>query len=114
MISENQVRENTPKKKEKGKEDVRRTWWKGKHVRTSKPMLNRKVHISSKRPRPNTMTYPHLSFYLRSPIPHRTPPRTAEIMSDREGHSGAPASDEDLSLPKATVAKMITGMHVLA
>ena len=29
-------------------------------------------------------------------------------MSDREGHSGAP-TDEDLSLPKATVAKMITG-----
>ncbi|ETW84343.1 hypothetical protein HETIRDRAFT_313507 [Heterobasidion irregulare TC 32-1] len=28
-------------------------------------------------------------------------------MSDREGHSGAP-TDEDLSLPKATVAKMIT------
>jgi len=30
-------------------------------------------------------------------------------MSDREGHSGGiPGSDEDLSLPKATVAKMIT------
>ncbi|KAI0921494.1 negative cofactor 2 transcription regulator complex subunit ncb2 [Taiwanofungus camphoratus] len=29
-------------------------------------------------------------------------------MSDHEGHSGAPGSDEDLSLPKATVAKMIT------
>ncbi|KAJ6629206.1 histone-fold-containing protein [Mycena sp. CBHHK59/15] len=30
-------------------------------------------------------------------------------MSDREGTSGgAPGSDEDLSLPKATVAKMIT------
>ncbi|KAJ7095177.1 histone-fold-containing protein [Mycena belliarum] len=30
-------------------------------------------------------------------------------MSDREGaSSGAPPSDEDLSLPKATVAKMIT------
>ncbi|KAF8897292.1 histone-fold-containing protein [Infundibulicybe gibba] len=30
-------------------------------------------------------------------------------MSDREGHSGgAPPTDEDLSLPKATVAKMIT------
>ncbi|KAJ7699868.1 histone-fold-containing protein [Mycena rosella] len=30
-------------------------------------------------------------------------------MSDREGNSGgAPPSDEDLSLPKATVAKMIT------
>lgn len=28
-------------------------------------------------------------------------------MSDREGHSGAPG-DEDLSLPKATVAKMIS------
>ncbi|TFK43158.1 histone-fold-containing protein [Crucibulum laeve] len=28
-------------------------------------------------------------------------------MSDREGHSGAPPTDEDLSLPKATVAKMI-------
>jgi len=29
-------------------------------------------------------------------------------MSDREGHAGgAPPSDEDLSLPKATVAKMI-------
>lgn len=31
-------------------------------------------------------------------------------MSDREGHSGAGPSDEDLSLPKATVAKMISGM----
>ncbi|KAI0069037.1 histone-fold-containing protein [Artomyces pyxidatus] len=29
-------------------------------------------------------------------------------MSDREGHSGAPGTDDDLSLPKATVAKMIT------
>ncbi|KAK7695648.1 negative cofactor 2 transcription regulator complex subunit ncb2 [Cerrena zonata] len=29
-------------------------------------------------------------------------------MSDNEGHSGAPPSDEDLSLPKATVAKMIS------
>ncbi|THV03315.1 histone-fold-containing protein [Dendrothele bispora CBS 962.96] len=29
-------------------------------------------------------------------------------MSDREGHSGAPPTDDDLSLPKATVAKMIT------
>ncbi|KAF5370017.1 hypothetical protein D9758_001260 [Tetrapyrgos nigripes] len=28
-------------------------------------------------------------------------------MSDHEGHSGAPPTDEDLSLPKATVAKMI-------
>ncbi|KAF5363326.1 hypothetical protein D9756_000858 [Leucocoprinus leucothites] len=31
----------------------------------------------------------------------------AANMSDREGHSGAPG-DEDLSLPKATVAKMIS------
>lgn len=31
-------------------------------------------------------------------------------MSDREGHSGGGAlTDEDLSLPKATVAKMIAG-----
>lgn len=31
-------------------------------------------------------------------------------MSDREGPSGgAPPTDDDLSLPKATVAKMITG-----
>ncbi|KAJ6539157.1 histone-fold-containing protein [Mycena capillaripes] len=29
-------------------------------------------------------------------------------MSDREGNSGAPPTDDDLSLPKATVAKMIT------
>lgn len=35
-------------------------------------------------------------------------------MSDREGHSGGGApTDEDLSLPKATVAKMITGMQDL-
>lgn len=35
---------------------------------------------------------------------------SAKAMSDREGTSGgAPSSDEDLSLPKATVAKMITG-----
>ena len=33
------------------------------------------------------------------------------IMSDREGHSGNGApTDEDLSLPKATVAKMIAGL----
>lgn len=32
-------------------------------------------------------------------------------MSDREGHSGNGApTDEDLSLPKATVAKMIAGV----
>ena len=31
-------------------------------------------------------------------------------MSDREGHSGGlPPTDDDLSLPKATVAKMISG-----
>ncbi|KAL1744385.1 histone-fold-containing protein [Schizophyllum fasciatum] len=29
-------------------------------------------------------------------------------MSDNEGHSGGPPGDDDLSLPKATVAKMIT------
>ncbi|KAI0316715.1 histone-fold-containing protein [Amylostereum chailletii] len=29
-------------------------------------------------------------------------------MSDRDGHSGAPGTDDDLSLPKATVAKMIS------
>jgi len=29
-------------------------------------------------------------------------------MSDREGNSGIPSTDDDLSLPKATVAKMIT------
>ncbi len=36
-------------------------------------------------------------------------------MSDREGHSGAP-TDDDLSLPKATVTKMISGAstHFLA
>ena len=34
-------------------------------------------------------------------------------MSDREGHSGgAGGPDEDLSLPKATVAKMISGKVV--
>lgn len=34
-------------------------------------------------------------------------------MSDREGGSGgAPPADEDLSLPKATVAKMITGARI--
>ena len=38
------------------------------------------------------------------------PYRALEDMSDREGHSGAGPSDEDLSLPKATVAKMISGM----
>lgn len=30
-------------------------------------------------------------------------------MSDNEGHGGLPPSDDDLSLPKATVAKMISG-----
>jgi hypothetical protein len=31
-------------------------------------------------------------------------------MSDREGHSGGiPGADDDLSLPKATVTKMIAG-----
>jgi hypothetical protein len=35
-------------------------------------------------------------------------------MSDREGHSGGvPGTDEDLSLPKATVAKMIAGALVI-
>jgi len=36
-------------------------------------------------------------------------------MSDREGHSGGPPpTDDDLSLPKATVAKMISGtIHIL-
>ena len=35
-------------------------------------------------------------------------------MSDREGHSGNGApTDEDLSLPKATVAKMIAGLYIL-
>ncbi|KZT26931.1 histone-fold-containing protein [Neolentinus lepideus HHB14362 ss-1] len=29
-------------------------------------------------------------------------------MSDREGHSAVPGTDEDLSLPKATVTKMIS------
>lgn len=34
-------------------------------------------------------------------------------MSDREGHSGGGApTDEDLSLPKATVAKMIAGAQL--
>ena len=31
----------------------------------------------------------------------------------REGHSGAPLADDDLSLPKATVAKMIAGTHMV-
>jgi len=36
------------------------------------------------------------------------------VMSDREGHSGGGApTDEDLSLPKATVAKMIAGTQDL-
>ncbi len=36
-------------------------------------------------------------------------------MSDHEGHGGGlPPSDEDLSLPKATVAKMITGKEVVS
>lgn len=30
-------------------------------------------------------------------------------MSDNEGHGGMPPTDDDLSLPKATVAKMIAG-----
>ncbi|KAG6334149.1 hypothetical protein ID866_4937 [Astraeus odoratus] len=33
-------------------------------------------------------------------------------MSDREGHMGSGSSDDDLSLPKATVAKMISGMSL--
>lgn len=33
-------------------------------------------------------------------------------MSDREGR-GAPANDDDLSLPRATVAKMIQGIYEL-
>ena len=32
-------------------------------------------------------------------------------MSDHEGHGG-PGGDDDLSLPKATVAKMITGTYI--
>ena len=41
------------------------------------------------------------------------PPSQARAMSDREGHSGAPPADDDLSLPKATVAKMIAGTHMV-
>ena len=33
----------------------------------------------------------------------------AANMSDGEGHGGMPPNDDDLSLPKATVAKMISG-----
>jgi hypothetical protein len=33
-------------------------------------------------------------------------------MSDREGTSGLPPGDDDLSLPKATVAKMIAGTSI--
>jgi len=33
-------------------------------------------------------------------------------MSDREGHMATGSSDDDLSLPKATVAKMISGMYI--
>ena len=33
-------------------------------------------------------------------------------MSDREGASGVPPIDDELSLPKATVAKMISGACV--
>jgi hypothetical protein len=36
--------------------------------------------------------------------------QVCRAMSDREGHSGGPPPvDDDLSLPKATVTKMITG-----
>lgn len=38
---------------------------------------------------------------------HRCLPPTH--MSDNEGHGGLPPTDDDLSLPKATVAKMISG-----
>lgn len=37
-------------------------------------------------------------------------PLLLTTMSDREGHSGAPP-EEDLTLPKATVTKMIQGAH---
>ena len=30
-------------------------------------------------------------------------------MSDNEGHGGMPPNDDDISLPKATVSKMIAG-----
>lgn len=33
-------------------------------------------------------------------------------MSDREGASGAAALDDELSLPKATVSKMISGARL--
>jgi len=33
-------------------------------------------------------------------------------MSDREGAGGGSTGDDELSLPKATVAKMISGMTV--
>jgi len=43
---------------------------------------------------------------------HIYPDNNQYIMSDREGPSrGPPPADDDLSLPKATVAKMISGMH---
>ena len=47
------------------------------------------------------------------PPPSRPPgaptPYTLTTMSDNEGHSEGIPGDDDLSLPKATVAKMITG-----
>ena len=39
-------------------------------------------------------------------------PSTQTIMSDREGGSGLPPIDDELSLPKATVAKMISGSFI--
>lgn len=45
----------------------------------------------------------HPSPYTCSRRPRRTD------MSDREGHVGSGSTDDDLSLPKATVAKMISG-----
>lgn len=40
---------------------------------------------------------------------NRSRRRRRTDMSDREGHVGSGSADDDLSLPKATVAKMITG-----
>ena len=73
------------------------------------------------RPSAQISKSPHVTFNRRAansqtsncfaPQYHTTslPRSQAEKMSDREGGSGVPPLDDELSLPKATVQKMISG-----
>lgn len=73
------------------------------HVRTSKSDKGKDLNavlFNAQQDYPPFQRIPPI-FHILNRIKHN--------MSDREGHSGGAGTDEDLSLPKATVAKMIAG-----